>query len=56
MSHNLSQSHSHLLGFQINSLSYITLSINYLHSHLNFSLFQRCLLLQTLALRLHLHL
>ena len=56
MSHGLSRSHSQLLGFQINPLSHVLLSINSLHSHLQFSLFQRCLLLQTLAFSLYLHL
>ena len=37
--HTLSHSHSQLLGFQINPLSYTLLSINYLHSHLHLSLF-----------------
>ena len=32
-SHDLSHSHSQLLGFQIDTLSLIPLSINYLHSH-----------------------
>ena len=31
MSHDLSHSHSQLLGFQINSLSHIPLSVNSLH-------------------------
>ena len=56
MSHNLSQSQSQLLGFQINSLSHIRLSINSLHSHLHLSFFHLCLLLQILASNLHLHL
>ena len=56
ISHNLSHSQSQLLGFQINTLSHIPLSINYLHSHLHLSLFHLCLLLQTLASNLHLHL
>ena len=55
-SHNLSHSHSQLLGIQINPLSHIPLSINYLHSHLYLSLFQSCLPLQTLAPSLNLHL
>ena len=38
----LSHSHSQFLGFQINLLSQIPLSINTLHSHLHLSLFQRC--------------
>ena len=42
MSNDLSHSHSQLLGFQINSLSYIPLSINSLHSHLHLFLFQLC--------------
>ena len=49
-------SHSQLLGFQVNPLSQLPLSINSLHSHLHLSSFQRCLLLQTLASSLHLHL
>ena len=57
-SHDLSHSHSQLVGFQINTLSHTPLSINSLHSHLLLPLFQRCLLLQTLSLSLqwHLHL
>ena len=55
MSHNLSHSHSQLLGFQIN-LSQIPLSINYLHSHLHLFSFHLYLLLQTLASNLHLYL
>ena len=55
-SHDLSHSHSQLLGFQIYPLSHTLLSINSLHSHQHLSLFQRCLLLQTLASNLHLHL
>ena len=54
--HTLSHSHSQLLGFQINPLSHTPLSINSLHSHLHLSLFQRCLLLQTLAPNVHSHL
>ena len=34
-SHDLSHSHSQLLGFQINPLSHPPLSINSLHSHLH---------------------
>ena len=49
ISHNLSHSHSQSLGFQINLLSHIPLSINSLYSHLYLSSFQHCLLLQTLA-------
>ena len=53
---DLSHSHSHILGFQINQLSYLPLSINYsLHSHLQLSLFQHSLLLKILACNLHLH-
>ena len=55
-SHDLSHSHSQLLGFQINPLLHMLLSTNSLHSHLHLSSFQRCLLLQTLASNLHLHL
>ena len=55
-SHDLLYLHSQLLGFHINPLSHTPLSINYLHSHLHLSLFQRCLLLQTLPSSLHLHL
>ena len=54
-SHDLSHSHSQLLGFQINPLSHTPLSINSLHSHLHLSLFHLCLLLQTPASSLHLH-
>ena len=53
---DLYHSHSQLLGFQINPLSHTSLSNNSLHSHLHLSSFQRCLLLQTLLLNLHLHL
>ena len=56
MSHDLSHSLSQLLGFQINTLLHIPLSINFLPSHLHLSSFQHCLLLQTLASNLHLHL
>ena len=56
MSCSLSHSHSQILGFQMNPLSHIPLSINSLGSHLHLSLFQHCLLLQTLAPNLHLHL
>ena len=55
-SHNLSHSHSKLLGLQIYPLSHTPLSINSLHSHRHLSSFQRCLLLQTLESSLHLHL
>ena len=55
-SHDLSHSHSQLLGFKINPLSNIPLSINSLHSHLHLSPFLRCLLSQTLTSSLHLHL
>ena len=55
-SHDLSYSHSQLLGLQINPLSHTPLSINSLHSHLHLSSFQHCLLLQTLASNLHSHL
>ena len=48
--------HSQLLRLQINPLLRTPLSINYLHSHLHLSSFQRSLLLQTLLLNLHLHL
>ena len=56
ISHDLSHSHSQLLGFQINPLSHIPLSINSLHSHLHLFLFHFCLLLQTIASNLHSHL
>ena len=56
ISHDLSHSHSQLLGFQIDPLLHTHLSINYLYSHLHLLLFQRCLLLQTLPSNLHLHL
>ena len=49
MSHDLSHSHSQLLGLQMNPLSRIPLSIQYWHSHLHLSL-----LLQTHASNLHL--
>ena len=56
MSHDLSHSHSQVLGFQTNPLSNIPLLINSLHSHLHLSSFHLCLLLQTLAVNLHMHL
>ena len=56
MPHDLSHSHSQVLGFQINALSHIPLSINSLNSHLYLSSFHLFLLLQTLALILHMHL
>ena len=56
MSQFLSHSHSQLLGFQINPLSHIPLSINSLHSHPHLLSFHRCLLLQTIASNLHSHL
>ena len=52
----LLHSYSQLLGFQINPLSHTPLSINSLQSHLHLFLFQRCLLLQTIASNLHLQL
>ena len=55
-SHDLSHSHSQLPGFQAYPLSHKPLSINYLHSHLHLSLFQCCLLLQTITSNLHWHL
>ena len=54
--YHIHTSHSQLLGFQINHLSHIPLSINSLHSHLHLFLFQRCLLFQTIASNLQLHL
>ena len=56
MSHDLSHSHSQLLGLQINILSHIPLSTNSFHSYQYLSSFHLCLLLQTLALNLHMHL
>ena len=56
MSHDLSHSHSQLLGFQINPLSHITFSINSLHSHLHLSSFHYFLSLQIFALNLHMDL
>ena len=53
MSHDLSHPHAQLLGFKIKPLSHIP--INSLHSHLHLSLFNLCLLLQTIASNLHLH-
>ena len=53
---NLSHSQSQLLGFQINPLLHIPLSINSLHSHQHLSLFHLSLLLQALASDLYLHL
>ena len=55
-SHYLSHSHSQLLGFQIYSSPHTHLSINSLYSHLHLYSFHLCLLLQTLASSLHLHL
>ena len=52
----LSHSHSQLLGFQINPLLHIPLSINSLHLHLHLFLFHCYLLLQTIASNLYLHL
>ena len=49
MTHDLPHSHLQLLGLQINPLSHIHLSINFLHSHLHLLLFQRCLFLQILT-------
>ena len=45
MSHDLSHSHSQLLGFQVYPLSHTPLLINSLHSHRHLPLFQRYLLL-----------
>ena len=57
MSHDLSHSQSQLLGFQVNPLSHLSLSLNsFLHSHLHLSSFHFCLLLKTLASSLHLYL
>ena len=56
MSHDLSHSHSQLLGFQIYPLPHTPLLINSLNSHRHLSLFQRCLLLQTIVSNLHIHL
>ena len=56
MSHDLSHSHSQLLGFQINPSSHIPLSINSLQSHRHLSSSHLCLLFQTLESNLHLHL
>ena len=57
MSHDLSHSQLQLLGFQINPLLHLSLSLNSsLHSHLHLSSFHFCLLLQTLAANLHLYL
>ena len=56
MSHDLSHSDSQIVGFQINSLLCLPLSINSLHSHLHLSLFQGYTSLQILASNLHLHL
>ena len=56
ISQDLSHSHSQLFGFQMNPLSHTPLSINSLHLYRHLSLFQRCLLLQTLGSSLYLHL
>ena len=53
---DLSHSHSQLLGFQINPLLHTFLSINSLHSHLHFSSFHCCFLLQIIPFNLHMHL
>ena len=52
----LAHSHLQLLGFQINALSYTSLSINFLYSHIHFYLFYLCLLLQIILFNLHMHL
>ena len=49
ISHDLSQAHAQLIGFQVYPLSDTPLSINSLHSHQHLSLFHLCLLLQTIA-------
>ena len=54
MLHDLSHLHLQILGFRINPLSHLHLSINFLQSHLHLSLFQLCLLLKTLASNLNL--
>ena len=47
MSNDLSHSQLQSLGFQINPLSHLTLSLNSsVHSNLQLSLFHLCLLLQ----------
>ena len=57
MSHDLSHSQLQLLGFQINPLSHLSLSLNSsLHLHLHLSSFHLCLLLQTPGSNLNLHL
>ena len=53
--HDLSQSHSQILGFQINQSSHLPLLIISLHSHLHLSLFQRFVSLQTLTSNLQTH-
>ena len=55
-SHDLSHSHSQLLGFQIDPFSHTPLLINSLHSHLHLSSSYCCLLLQMLASNLHFYL
>ena len=45
-----------LVGFQINPLSHIPLSMNSLHSYPHLSLFQLCLLLPKLTCNLNLYL
>ena len=54
---HLQFSHSRLPGFQAYPLSHTPLLINSLHSHQHLLSVQRCLLLQTIAsnLRIHLH-
>ena len=57
MSHDSSHSQLQLPGFQTNLLSHLSLSLNSsLHSHLGLSSFRFCLLIQTVASNLHLHL
>ena len=57
MPHDLSHSQAQLLGFQINPLSHIPLSIkSSLHSHLHLPSFHICLLFQTAEVNLHTHL
>ena len=55
MLQDFSFSHLHILGFKINPLSYVPFSINSFHSDLHLSLFQRYLLLQTLASNIRFH-
>ena len=55
MLHDVSHSHSYMIGFQVNPLSHLPLLISSLYLHMRLSLFQSCLFLQKLAYNLYLH-